>query len=325
MNSGGSQSVTDSNPGRGAATTVLLPVPPARGRSLRRRTLRWLSEVSFVAPSVVVLALVTLFPLLFVALRSLFNFNQSRPGNQGAWVGLENFVHLLGDARWWNSVWVTVQMMAFALPAQVILGLGLALLLQRRTKNSRLLVSLLLLPMTIAPITVGLAWRFMLNQDFGIIAQILGALGLRLEKPLLGNPATALPVLIVIAVWMWTPFMTLIMLSGLHSLPEEPLEAASMDGATPWQALRDVTIPLLRPVLLVAVLLRGIDMFQIFDEVYIMTGGGPGSTTEVMMIYGFQVNFRYFDTGYGSAIALVMGLIAFGAAALAYRMVKPEW
>jgi len=273
----------------------------------------------------VLLGAITLFPALFVLARSLFDFDQSNPAHIGDWVGLSNYAQLAADPAWWNAVRVTLTIIFVGVPLQLLLGLLLALFVERNLHGSRVVTSLLLVPLAIAPITVGLGWRLFLNADYGVVPYLFRSMGVNFPGPLLGTPATALPTIIFIQTWMWTPFMTLVLLAGLRAVPREPLEAATVDGASPFRVLIDVTLPLMRPIVLVAVLLRSIDAFQIFDEVYILTGGGPGNSTEATMLYAFRVNFSYFNTGYGAAIAVVMAAMTLFGAAVVYRLVRPRW
>lgn len=280
---------------------------------------------SFLLPAVFVALLVSFMPLMYLIGLSFTDLSFTDPARTGAFVGVENYLKLASDDQFWNSVRITLILMFLAVPIQLVLGLAVALLLNQLQSASRVITSLLMIPMTIAPITTGLAWRFMLNNEFGLLPYLMRAVGILGPDPLLGTPGTALPTILAIQIWMWTPFMALIMLAGLRSLPVEPMEAALIDGAKPWQVLRDITIPLMKPVMLVAVLLRGIDIFQIFDEVFILTGGGPGDATDVLMIFSFREIFRFWEMGYGAAVALTMALISLAGTLIVYRFVRPNW
>ena len=176
--------------------------------------------------------------------------------------------------------------------------------------------------MMIAPVAVGLMWKLMLHGEFGMLTHYLRALGLLdPQTALLGNHQLVLWTVMLVDVWEWTPFVTLVILAGLLSLPREPFEAAVMDGARPWQIFRDMTLPLLRPIIALVMLLRGIDAFKEFDKVFILTGGGPGNTTELLSIYTWRVNFRNWDLGYGATNAFMVYLVVLIFCAVFYKAV----
>jgi multiple sugar transport system permease protein len=164
--------------------------------------------------------------------------------------------------------------------------------------------------MIISPVVVGLIGSLNLNADFGMIGIMLKKSGL-VEKTILGNYHLALPAIITIDIWQWTPFLILIFTAGLLSLPREPYEAAYVDGASTWQVFHRVTLPLMRPIFLIALLLRFTDLFKIFDKIFIMTGGGPGSATEISNIFAYRINFRFWNLGYGAAIVTLLYIVSF--------------
>ena len=188
---------------------------------------------------------------------------------------------------------------------EFVLGFALAWLIWRFIERQRLLTTLLLVPMMLAPVAVGLIWRLLLQGDFGMVTYYLRAVGLLSPaSAVFSSPGLVMPTIIAIDVWQWTPFVTLIMLAGLMSLPRSPFEAATMDGAGPWRQFVDIMLPLLRPIIALVLLLRGIDAFKEFDKVFIMTGGGPGTVSELLSIYAYRVNFKNWNLGYGAAVVL---------------------
>ncbi len=205
---------------------------------------------------------------------------------------------------------------------EFVLGFVLALLLFHFVQRRRLVLTLLLVPMMLAPVAVGLIWKLLLQGDFGMVTYYLRQFGLLdVRSALLSNADAVLPTLVLIDVWQWTPFVTLVMLAGLMSLPREPFEAAVMDGARPWQIFRDVSLPLLRPIIALVLLLRGIDAFKEFDKVFILTGGGPGTSTELLSIYTYRVSFRSWDLGYGAACAFMVYLVVLILCAVFHKAV----
>ena len=205
---------------------------------------------------------------------------------------------------------------------EFVLGFALALLLFHHIQRRRVVLSLLLIPMMLAPVAVGLMWKLMLHGEFGMLTHYLRQVGLLgLRTALLGNHDLVLPTVMLVDVWEWTPFVTLVVLAGLLSLPRDPFEAAIMDGARPWQVFRDITVPLMRPIIALVLLLRGIDAFKEFDKVFILTGGGPGTATELLSIYTWRINFRNWDLGYGAVNAFMVYLVVLILCAVFYKAI----
>ena len=205
---------------------------------------------------------------------------------------------------------------------ELALGFAIALVLFHQLQRRRLVLTLLMVPMMLAPVAIGLIWKLLLQGDFGMVTYYLRQVGLLGDQEaLLSDPDLVLPAIIAIDVWQWTPFVVLVMLAGLMSLPREPFEAAIMDGARPAQILRDITLPLLRPIIALVVLLRGIDSFKEFDKVFILTGGGPGTTTELLSIYTYRMNFKNWDLGYGAACAFMVYFVVLILCSIFYKAV----
>lgn len=199
----------------------------------------------------------------------------------------------------------TVVFTLVAVGVEMCLGFGLALLFNREFKGKSIIFPIILIPMITTPIVVGLIWRYMYNGEFGLVSWILQVFGVD-QYAVLSNPATALPAVIFVDVWHWTPFVFLLCLARLRALPTSPYEAAEIDGASSWQTLKWITFPMMRSVLLIALLLRTMDAFKIFDEIFLMTQGGPGDATEMLSLEVYRQTFRYFNMGKGAALAIVM-------------------
>jgi len=288
-----------------------------------------LTGVAFVAPATVFLLVTLAYPVVYLLFHSLFQENFARPELSSQFVFLGNYVSLLGDPRFWNSVRVTVIFVAFAVSIELAIGLGVALLLQRVDRGRRILVALLLIPSMMMPIAVGLMWRYMFDDGYGMVAYYLKALhvlgpGGLIVEPLLVRPITALAALIVVDVWEWTPFMALILFAGLESLPDEPFEAAVVDGASPWQQFRFITLPLLRRAVAVAVLIRIADAMRVLDIVFSMTNGGPGTSTETVQLYSYNLGFGAFNTGLAFAQVTLVLIATLVVSRFIYRAIARQ-
>jgi len=274
------------------------------------------------APALALFALLTLYPLARVVLLS---FTATDHGFADArFVGLDNFVELWEGRGFRRAAWNTVVFALMATIAEVLLGLALALLLDRAFRGRRLVTLVLLAPYVLSTIVVGAIWRAWFHYDLGFLNATLRSLGLA-GLPWLFDPTLALPAIALADIWQATPFCFLILYAGLRSIPPELHEAARVDGAGAWRRFRDVTLPLLAPYLLVATLMRTLDSFKLFDKVYAMTGGGPGNATETLSMHVHRLAFRFFDIGMASAAALVMVAFAGLLAALqARRMMRTD-
>ena len=256
------------------------------------------------APAVIVLLGLTVFPTVYMVVVSLQRFN---PADAAAneFVGLANFARLLADDKLHNAALNTLVFTVAAVTIELLLGLGFALLVDRHLRRLTLVRTVLLIPMMLPPVAVAITWKLLFQPQFGALNDILGRLGF---GPFLWTAGidSAMPSIILVDVWEWTPFVFLMCLAGLSGLPDEPYEAAELDGANAWQKFRDLTLPLLRPVLTITILLRTMDALRLFDQVYILPRGGPAGATETLSYYIYKVAFRFFDIGYSAAISLVM-------------------
>ena len=272
-------------------------------------------------PSLVLLLLILVGPFFYMVGASFTDLSFSIPGRDGNFVGFDNYRRLVrDDPVFWSSFLLTLRFVVWAVVVEFVLGFALALLLYHHVRRRRFLLTGLLVPMMLAPVAVGLIWKLLLQGDFGMLTYYLRAIGvIDVRTALLSSPDLVLATIVAIDVWQWTPFVTLVMLAGLLSLPREPFEAAVMDGARPYQVFRDVTLPLLRPIIALVLLLRGIDAFKEFDKVFILTGGGPGSATELLSIYTYRVNFKNWDLGYGAVCAFMVYLVVLILCSVFYK------
>jgi multiple sugar transport system permease protein len=284
----------------------------------------------FLLPGLLLLAALIIYPTIFTIRVTFLNYELAHP-SAAKFVGLANYLSILGtpkewfeaivgvvrsgqwawpgDAGFWNSVWVTLRLLVISVGLEMILGFLIALLLNQNLKGNVILRTAVIIPMIIAPVVVGVMWKFMFSSSFGVLYHLMQVVGLT-PIDFLGDPHWALWSIIVMDVWEWTPFVALICLAGLSALPVEPFEAAAVDGAKPWQVMRMVTLPLMRSYLSIAFILRFIAAYKTFDPIYIMTYGGPGNATQVLSMRVYDVAFQHFHVGRGAALAFIILVVA---------------
>jgi multiple sugar transport system permease protein len=252
----------------------------------------------YVAPAAALLALVTLYPLAHVLWLSLERRSLLDPVPP-AFTGLDNYLRLAADERFWNALGNTLYFAVVSVSLELVLGLAFALAVQRPFRGRALLYGVILLPWAVPTAVSARMWEWMYNTEIGVLNHILGA-----EVNWLGAPAWALNAAVAMDVWKSTPFVALLLVAGLQSIPRELYHAAALDGASRWTVLRRITLPLLAPVILVALIFRTIDAFRVFDSIYVLTGGGPANSTETLSIYAYKTLFQSLEFGYGSALAV---------------------
>jgi multiple sugar transport system permease protein len=262
----------------------------------RRLTSDWLGYV-LLAPTLLILLLMIAYPTVYFIGVSLFRW---QGGAMKDFIWLGNFVRLFTDQQFLNSLRVTALFAICAVSIEFVLGLGMALFLRTNLKLRGLWRSLVIVPMTVTPVVIGIIWRLMYNPGFGVLNPILQFFGLE-SVDLLSTPFGAFLGVVILDVWNWTPVMFLILLAGLEGMPIEPFEAAKIDGAGPVRTFFDHTLPLLRPSILIALLIRTMDCVRMFDQVFILTQGGPGTSTEVVSLYLYKTAFKFYDVGYAAA------------------------
>ncbi|MBL8129194.1 MAG: sugar ABC transporter permease [Chloroflexia bacterium] len=272
----------------------------------------------YVLPATILLVLITLFPFFYLVYNSLMRWNLQRAYMGKAFIGLENYRNMLADPLFWDAMRVTAVATVAIVVVQLILGMALALLFSRQMAGRRVLRSLFLLPLITTPVVVGLTWRMLFNADLGMINYALRSMGL--PEPLwLASTTWALPSIIITDTWQVVPFVTLMFVAGLQSLPVEPREAATIDGASPVRIFFDITLPQLRPLIFLAMLFRVTDALRLFDLIYVMTSGGPANATQTLNLYAFKVGFTFLDIGYGSALAVALMAICIGLSLIIIR------
>lgn len=265
-------------------------------------------------PTILFILAMMVFPLAYTGWNSLTGWSLSA-GTPPDFIGLTNYINLFRDSRFQGAVFRTFYFTALAVTVELVLGVAIALLLNRDFFGKRVINSVLLLPMMATPVAVAMVWLLMYEPTAGIINHVLRSNGL--PTPLwIAGASSVIPALALVDIWEWTPMVVLITLAGLAGLPHEPFEAAVVDGASPWQIIRHITLPLLIPTITVAALLRLIDALKTFDIIYGMTGGGPGFASETLNIFAYNQAFSYFSFGYASSVLVVFFAIVLGMSLL---------
>lgn len=285
----------------------------------REQKIGWL----LVIPALVILALVFIYPIARAFWLSLFTENlgtQLMP----VFAGLTNYQRVLGDGRFWQSISNTAVFTIISVTLELLLGIGIALVLNSSFKGRGIIRTISIIPWALPTAIMGLAWAWIFNNEYGVANDLLQRLGL-IDTGInwLGSPGLAMTALIIADIWKTTPFISLIILAGLQSIPRDLYEAHSIDGANRWQSFAQITLPLILPQILIALLFRFAQAFGIFDLVQVMTGGGPAGSTETISIYIYATVMRYLDFGYGSALIVVTFLLlVFAVAVAAYGLKK---
>jgi len=259
-------------------------------------------------PAVLVILLIGLFPIIYTLVISVQNITMM--DEDTTFNGLIHYRALVQDERFWQSLWHTLIFIAVALPAELLLGLALAYLFLDRMPGKQVFIALLVMPVVISPIIAGVTWRLLFDNRFGPINQVLGWFA--------GEPVTILwtvdptfvyPAILIAEIWQWTPFMFLLLLAALSNVDKSQLEAAEIDGAGFYRVFRTIVLPAIWPVLAIAVLIRALDLFRLFDVIWALTRGGPGTRTETFSIYAYVQGFQQFETSYTAAMAFVVIII----------------
>lgn len=269
---------------------------------------RRLTGVLLTLPALLTLAATALFPLLWTVSLSLQSFSVARSGPAPAFVGLDNYARVLGSDAFWTALGQTLGYVGTTLLVELALGLPIALALHRGTRGRRILRVVVAVPLMIAPVVASLAWKFLFSPGYGLVNRGLELIGVN-GPAWFADPWLARSTILVTNAWLALPFVVLVLLAGLANIPGELREAARVDGASAWQTLWRITVPLLRPSILVILVIRLADAFRVFDSVYVMTGGGPGSSTEVLSTYLYRRMFTATDFAGGAATAVLFVLV----------------
>jgi multiple sugar transport system permease protein len=285
---------------------------PSRHRGLSDRAVAWL----FISPTVLLLLAINIFPLIWTVYLSFTNFRANRPNAEVRWVGLENYRRVLSDPDVWETLQVTARFVCWTIALQVLLGFALAWLINQRFRGHGFWTTVILVPMMLSPAVVGNFWTFLYQPQIGLFNYVIAFFsGIDPSSfQMIGDVALAPWAIVIVDTWMWTPYVMLICLAGLRSIPDYIYEAAEVDRASPWRQFWSITLPMVMPFLMLAVLFRGIENFKMFDLVVELTSGGPGSVTELASINLKREAFEKWRTGYASAFAIILFVTVFGLA-----------
>lgn len=285
----------------------------AHGHGLRGMSDRALA-FWFVLPTLLLLLAINIFPLAWNIYLSFTNYRANRPGMPVNWVGDLNYERLLGSEEVWEYLQHTAHFVVWSMTLQIILGFGLAYLLNKQFRGHALWTTLITLPMMLSPAVVGTFWTYLYQPQAGIFNYIVNFFADAGTFSMIGDAALAPWAIVLVDTWMWTPFIMLICLAGLRSIPQDIYESAEIDGASHWRQFWTITVPMVLPFLMLAVLFRSIENFKMFDMVVELTSGGPGSATELANIRLKREAFESWRTGYAAALAVILFVTVFGAA-----------
>jgi multiple sugar transport system permease protein len=286
-------------------TQSISAMPSRTGAAWPRRHNYARSYWLFILPAGIVVAAVILFPWAFTLFMSLQDFHV---GSTMSFAGLANYRHMLADDRFQWAILRTFYFTALSVILPTIIGVAAAVCFNKKFPLRGAARTIFILPMMATPVAIALVWTMMFHPQLGVLNYLLTSVGLP-PSTWVYESSTVIPTLVLVETWQWTPLVMLIVLGGLASLPADPYEAASLDGASGWQSFRHITLPLVWPFIMVALVLRAVDALKAFDTIFVITGGGPGTSSETLNIYLYQQAFAYYDIGYASAIVVVFFVI----------------
>jgi multiple sugar transport system permease protein len=278
--------------------------------------------IILVIPAFILLMIISIYPLFYTIFISLQEWNYLKVYIPPKFIGAENYIKLFQDPIFLNTLYVTTLFTVMCILIELILGIGLGCLLySERLKWKRVIRSLILLPMMLTPVIIGFTWKSLLNLKWGIINYFLHLIGI---KGIMWHTSLtqALPTMVLIDVWEWTPFVTLIIMALLSSLPTAPFEAAAIDGASKWQIFRHITLPMLKDGIIMIILLRALDALKEFDKIYILTRGGPEHATDVLSIFGYRIAFFHGYVSYAAAASIILFIIIMILCTILFKLIK---
>lgn len=285
------------------------------------RTPSWVPAL-YLGPAVLIMAAACLYPVLSAIQLGLYDWSMGTPWSEARWVGLDAFISAFSNARVWSSLWTTLLFAAVCVSAEMILGIALALALERPVRGTAFFRTLFILPMMIAPIAVGLAWRYMFDAQFGLINAVLGLLKI---SPLtwLADPTLAFTAIVIADIWQWTPFVFIMMVAALANVDSAVIEASRIDGANWWQMTMLVKLPMIAHVIAITLMMRLVDAFRVLEVIYVLTFGGPGDSTEILALHIYKTAFVGQQLGVAAAISVLLLVVVAGLSWLALRLSNP--
>ncbi len=264
----------------------------------------------YVGPAVLVMAFACLYPVLSAFQLSLFDWSMGTPWSSARWVGLDNFISAFSNPRVWSSLWTTLLFAGVCVSAEMVLGIAIALALETPVRGMAFFRTLFILPMMIAPIAVGLTWRYLFDAQFGLINALLAVFGIS-AKLWLADPTLAFVAIVIADIWQWTPFVFIMMIAALANVDSAVIEASRIDGANWWQMTFRVKLPMVMHVIAITLMMRLIDAFRVLEVIYVLTFGGPGDSTEILALHIYKTAFVGQQLGVAAAISvLLLGVVA---------------
>jgi multiple sugar transport system permease protein len=285
------------------------------------RVSRWTLAI-YLGPAVVVMAAACLYPVLTAIQLAGFKWEMGTPWDSAQWVGLSNFVSAFSNEQVWSSLWTTLLFAGVCVAAEMVLGIALALALEHPVRGMAIFRTIFILPMMIAPIAVGLAWRYMFDAQFGLINAVLGLFNIQ-AMTWLADPTLAFIAIVIADIWQWTPFVFIMMLAALASVDGAVLEAARIDGANWWQQIFLVKLPMVMHVIAITLMMRLIDAFRVLEVIYVLTFGGPGNSTEILALHIYKTAFIGQQMGVAAAVSVLLLVVVAALSWAALRLSNP--
>ncbi len=283
-----------------------------------RAYLPWL----YVGPAMLVMAVACLYPVLSAFQLSLFDWNMGTPWSSARWVGLSNFVSAFTNPRVWSSLQTTLLFAAVCVTVEMLLGIALALALEKPVRGTAAFRTMFILPMMIAPVAVGLTWRYMFDAQFGLINALLKVVGFSAQN-WLAEPGLAFAAIVIADIWQWTPFVFIMMAAALAGIDSSVIEASRIDGASWWQMTLRIKLAMILPVIAITLMMRLIDAFRVLEVIYVLTFGGPGDSTEILALHIYKTAFVGQQLGTAAAISLLLLVVVMGLSWFALRLSNP--
>ena len=288
----------------------------------RRENLVW---KLMLAPTIIVLVLFTIFPTLFTFYNSLHSWNLASPQFGTQFVGLNNFISMLSDPRFYNALYNSLRISFLSIFIEFVLGFFIAWLLATGFRGSKIIRAGMLLPTMITPVVASFMWLLIFNSNYGILRHLFEAVGVIPAPLMLADSRFAWLSIVITNAWQWTPFVALLLLAGMVSVPVDILEASSIDGANKFKQTINITLPYMKSVILIALLVRLMDSFRLFEPIFILTRGGPGTETETLTYLIFRQGFAFFEMGYASTLALLLLVVITFFSQILIKIVKDDW
>jgi multiple sugar transport system permease protein len=276
----------------------------------------------YIGPAVLVMAAACLYPVISAFQLGFYDWSMGTPWSSAKWVGFDSFISAFSNPRVWSSLWTTLQFAAIAVTAEMVLGIALALALEHPVRGMSIFRTLFILPMMIAPIAVGLAWRYMFDAQFGLINAVFALFGVA-AKGWLSDPSLAFAAIVVADIWQWTPFVFIMMVAALANIDGAVMEATRIDGANWWQATFLVKLPMVMHVIAITLMMRLIDAFRVLEVIYVLTFGGPGDSTEILALHIYKTAFVGQQLGVASAISVLLLIVVALLSLAALRLSNP--